>query len=169
MMIPNTIRTALTMGALSLALSGCAGEDTEAEPQGEASSETAPSESTLSEESLVMAETAWLSITADGEVFTTYLDGDGRYRDVSDGVVRFGGTWEQTADRELCFTPDDGQGTCWKHRAPGLNGTMRATASDGRAIEVKKVAYTPPAPSEEASAEGGEATDDAKDGRDTRG
>lgn len=159
MMITNTIRHAVAIGALSLALTACAAEENSSEPAGETSADTAADENTLSEESLEMAETAWLSITADGEVFTTFLDGDGRYRDVSGGTVRFGGTWEQNADRELCFTPDQGEGTCWAHRAPGLNGTMRATASDGRTIEVKKVAYTPPTPNQETATEGEEPTD----------
>ena len=165
MMIIDTIRPAPLIGALSLSLAACAAEDSATEPQDQASGDTANAETTLSAESLVMAETAWLSITAEGEVFTTYLDGDGRYRDVSGGEVRFGGTWEQNANRELCFSPDEGEGTCWAHRAPGLNGTMRATAPDGRAIEVKKVAYTPPAPTQDASVEGDEATDS----EDTRG
>lgn len=159
MMITNTLRNAFALGALSLTLAACATEDTPSPPQGEVINDTNASESTLSDESLVMAETAWLSITEDGEVYTTFLDGDGRYRDVSGGEVRFRGAWEQSADRELCFTPDKGQGTCWAHKAPGLNGTMRATASDGRLIEVKKVAYTPPAPEQEAAAEGKDAID----------
>ena len=165
MMIIDTIRPAAVIGALSLTLAACAAEDSATEAQDQASGDTAGAETTLSAESLVMAETAWLSITAEGEVFTTYLDGNGRYRDVSDGEVRFGGTWEQNANRELCFSPDQGEGTCWSHRAPGLNGTMRATAPDGRAIEVKKVAYTPPAPAQEAVAEG----EEIADGEDTRG
>lgn len=174
-MITNTIRNAFAIGALSLTLAACAGEDTATETQDDASSQNADAGSSLSEESLVMAQTAWLSITADGEVFTTFLDGDGRYRDVNGGTVRFGGTWEQNADRELCFTPDEGEGACWKHRAPGLNGTMRATTSDGRAIEVKKVAYTPPAASPQtaaedaASPEAAAGDDEVTDGEDTRG
>lgn len=154
----NTIRHTLTIGALSLILAACAAEEAASETEEEASTDTGASDNTLSEESMEMAETAWLSVTADGEVFTTYLDGDGRYRDVSGGTLRFGGTWEQTPDRELCFTPDEGEGACWEHRSPGLNGTMRATATDGRAIEVKKVSYTPPTPDQEAAVKDAEPT-----------
>jgi len=131
------------LAALSLALlPGCAAE--EASEEGEASADSASPEGELSAESLVMAETAWLSVTEEGEVFTTYLDGDGRYRDVRGGEVIYSGAWEQNQDRELCFTPNGAQSTCWAHGAPGLNGVMRAMNSAGRAIEVKKVVYTTP-------------------------
>ncbi|MEM7702731.1 MAG: hypothetical protein AAF251_12395 [Pseudomonadota bacterium] len=133
----------LVLAGLSIALlSACAAE--EAPEQSEPSADTAGEEGGLSAESLVMAETAWLSVTEEGEVFTTYLDGDGRYRDVREGEVIYGGAWEQNQDRELCFTPDSGEGTCWAHGAPGLNGVMRAMNNSGRAIEVRKVIYTTP-------------------------
>ena len=100
--------------------------------------------SELSPESLVMAETAWLSVSSAGAVYTTFLDPDGRYRDLRDGQVVYTGSWEQNAASELCFTPDTGRGTCWRHGLPGLDGVMRATDRDGRAIEVKRISYAPP-------------------------
>ena len=133
----------IVLASLSLPLvSGCAAE--EVAEISEDTQDSASPEGELSAESLVMADTAWLSITEQGEVFTTYLDGDGRYRDVRGGEVIYGGVWEQNQDRELCFTADAGESTCWAHGAPGLNGVMRATNGAGRAIEVKKVVYTAP-------------------------
>ena len=137
-------RTIAAVLALAL-LAGCAAEDTSGEGEGEASPEGAASESPLSQESLVMAETAWLSVSEAGEVFTTYLDPDGRYRDERGGQVVYSGTWEQNPNRELCFMPDSGEGACWAHSSPGLDGVMRATSGQGRAIEAKKVVYTAPA------------------------
>ena len=96
----------------------------------------------LSPESLVMAETAWLSVSEDGAVYTTFLDPDGRYRDLRDGQIVHTGSWEQNASSELCFSPDDGMGACWEHGSPGLDGVMRATNRAGRAIEVKRITYT---------------------------
>jgi len=92
-----------------------------------------------------MAETAWLSVSRDGEVFTTYVDRDGRYRDLRNGAVAFAGTWEQNADGRICFEPDAGDRACWDHGAPDKDGTMRMTHTDGRAIIVKSVNYTLPA------------------------
>ena len=100
-----------------------------------------------------MAETAWLSVSEEGAVYTTFLDPDGRYRDLRDGQIVHTGSWEQNASSELCFSPDNGAGACWKHGSPGLDGVMRATNRAGRAIEVKRITYTPQAvPSQAAEA-----------------
>ena len=98
-----------------------------------------------------MAETAWLSVSDDGVVYKTYLDPDGRYRDIRDGEVAYSGTWEQSASGELCFDPDSGAAACWAHGSPGLDGLMRATRPDGRAIELKRISYTPPKAAPEGS------------------
>jgi len=101
-----------------------------------------------------MAETAWLSVSEEGVVYTTFLDPDGRYRDIRDGQIAYQGTWEQNASSELCFSPDNAMGACWEHGAPGLDGVMRATNRAGRSIEVKRITYTPraaPAPSDAAT------------------
>lgn len=141
--------------ALALILAGCASEPSSEEEA--AAAAVAGDENALSSRSLKIAETAWLSVSADGEVFTTFLDPDGRYRDVSAGAVRFSGSWEQTEGGELCFSPDQESAKvkreCWEHGAPGLGGVMRATNAAGRAIEVKQVAYTPPPKLEERPAD----------------
>ena len=100
-----------------------------------------------------MAETAWLSVSEDGVAYTTFLDSDGRYRDLLDGDVAFTGSWEQTSGGELCFTPDDAPSTCWSHGAPGLNGVMRAKNGAGREIALKQITYMPPAATDSNGAE----------------
>ncbi len=133
---------AVPAATAALLLAACAAEEA-SESEASGAGESAEAESTLSAESLVMAQTAWLSVSADGEVFTTFLDDDGRYRDLRGGELSFAGSWQQNDQNELCFTPDQGEGECWTHRSPGLNGVMRATNRAGRAIEVKRVAYVP--------------------------
>lgn len=145
------------MGSLSaLALAGCSAQTS---PSDSATSpeDAAPSASgEPSPQNLEMAQTAWLSVSDDGVVYTTFLDADGRYRDIQGGALAFTGAWEQSAARELCFIPDEGAGTCWSHGAPGLDGIMRATNSAGRAIALKSIAYTPP-PAPEESEDGAQA------------
>ena len=145
---------AVSGGMAVLLIAGCSAGSSpeEAEPAPEPGSDSGTSE--LSAESLVMAETAWLSVSEEGVVYTTLLDPDGRYRDIRDGKIAYQGTWEQNASSELCFSPDKGMGACWEHGAPGLDGVMRATNRAGRSIEVKRITYTPrsnPAPSDAAS------------------
>lgn len=143
---PSASFPALLIAALAAAalLSGCVAEDASQSDEKAPPSQDASANSALSAESLTIAETAWLSISETGEVFTTYLDADGRYRDERGGELVYSGTWEQNADLELCYAPTKGKGDCWIHGAPGKNGVMRATNGDGRAIEVRKVAYQPP-------------------------
>ena len=138
----------ITVALAVILVAGCSAED--GSGAADAAADGAEGQSTLSAESLEVAETAWLSVSADGDVFTTYLDLDGRYRDERGGEIVYGGTWEQNASRQLCFTPDSGEGDCWSHGAPGLNGVMRAKDSEGREIAVKRVAYTAPAGASEA-------------------
>ncbi|MDJ0978246.1 MAG: hypothetical protein QNI87_06900 [Erythrobacter sp.] len=130
--------------ALALALAGCEAPDGSSDSNSAAPGEADASPDTPSQERVAMAETAWLAVGAQGEVFTTFIDPDGRYRDFVNGELRFTGAWEQNADRDLCFSPDTGDGDCWSHGGPGLDGVMRITNSAGRAIEIKRIAYTPP-------------------------
>ncbi|MEM7688662.1 MAG: hypothetical protein AAF291_06545 [Pseudomonadota bacterium] len=140
----------LALGAAAGLLAGCAAEDTSDTPNSEATADGSgeAANGALSAVSLEMAETAWLSISEEGEVFTTYLDPDGRYRDERGGTRVYSGTWEQNPDRELCFSPETGEGECWAHGAPGLDGVMRATSASGREIEVRRVTYQPADPVE---------------------
>ena len=155
MMTFNSGYSSAALGLIALMLAGCAGDKGSSEA--ETSAQTAEAQqTTLSAESLKMAETAWLSISSQGKVFTTYLDSNGRYRDLHEGKIRYAGTWEQNDNQELCFTPDNGPVACWSHQLPRLDGVMRATNAAGRAIEVRKVIYEPPAPPLPESAEAAE-------------
>lgn len=130
--------------AAPLALVACAdsggsgGGDEIAAVEGNAPAEPEPTSR------VVLTETAWLSVSEDGAVFTTFLDPDGRYRDLRNGEPAYAGDWSERPDGKLCFTPDAGQGGCWAIGAPGDGGEMRATNSDGRAITLKRITYAPP-------------------------
>lgn len=132
-------------------LSACAAEENSepASPSSDGNVTTAE----LSAQSLTMAQTAWLSVSVDGVAYTTFLDPDGRYRDVNGADIIFAGKWEQNAGGQLCFTPDNGRASCWAHGSPGLNGVMRATNEAGYSIELKRIAYTPPPIIEESEPE----------------
>lgn len=93
---------------------------------------------------IVLSQTAWLSVSEDGAVLTTFLDPNGRYRDLRNGEPAFEGDWSERPDGKLCFTPDAGLGGCWSIGAPGDNGEARATNADGRAILLKRISYAPP-------------------------
>ncbi|MEL6237610.1 MAG: hypothetical protein AAFQ90_03345 [Pseudomonadota bacterium] len=146
--------TGLVTGWGALALAACSEPvdtaDATSAPSGPASSPASATTSEpgneLSPESLEMAESGWLSVSVDGAVYSTFLDPDGRYRDVRDGAVVYTGTWVQNAARELCFTPNQGTSACWSHGAPGLDGVMQATNQAGRAIALKQITYQPPEP-----------------------
>ncbi|MEE4204850.1 MAG: hypothetical protein V2I39_01065 [Erythrobacter sp.] len=101
---------------------------------------------------LAMAETGWLTVGRDGSVFTTQFDADGTYRDYRNGEFVQSGTWRRREDGLLCFSPaeQDRLGTCWETRGLDEDGTMRALDPDGRAIELRRVSYLPPAAAEEA-------------------
>lgn len=154
---------AVSGGMAILLTTGCSAPSSpdEAEPSPDPSSSSGASE--LSAESLVMAETAWLSVSEEGVVYTTFLDPDGRYRDIRDGKIAYQGAWEQNASSELCFSPDNGSGACWEHGAPGLDGVMRATNRAGRAIELKRITYTPPVAPAPVPAPSDAATDAGSD------
>jgi len=157
---PGTLVLPMTLAiTLALALAGCSAPESTIGAQNSQPSAAPTSDSQMSEESLVMSETGWLSVSDDGEVYKTYLDPDGRYRDMRDGAIAFTGAWEQTASGELCFDPDAGTSTCWSHGSPGLDNTMRAENPVGRAIELRRIAYAPP----QQSAEGEDGAEDGGD------
>uniref|UniRef100_UPI0035C851FC hypothetical protein n=1 Tax=Qipengyuania sp. TaxID=2004515 RepID=UPI0035C851FC len=59
--------------------------------------------------------TAWRASGADGGSYTTFLDADGRYRDVKNGEPFHDGAWDRRADGSICFLPDgtEAQRRCW--------------------------------------------------------
>jgi hypothetical protein len=141
-------------GLVSLLVAGCSSQSEIETPEASPPEDEAPGQ--LSPESLAMAETAWLSVGEDGSVYTTYLDPDGKYRDTSNGEVVYAGEWDQNTQGQLCFNPDKGEGVCWAHKSPGLNGVMRAKHPDGHAIELKRIAYVPPEEPSETAEESSE-------------
>lgn len=137
--------------------SGGGGEEAPAEPQPE---EQSP-------EQVAMAGTGWLAIGADGSVYTTHFDADGTYRDYRGGEFVQQGEWQRREDGRLCFTPADEArlGACWETQGLQDDGTMRAQDADGRAIELRRVTYLPPATGEagEGDKNGGDGEEGAAD------
>lgn len=151
--------------ALTVAfLAGCS------EPQGGAGDQSAPvvapelSDTSPSEdadggngesgaEQLAIEGTAWLTIGGDGSVQTTFLDPEGRYRDLRDGVPLAEGSWLRDPDGRLCFEPDAGRGACWTFGDIGEDGEAIATDGEGKTIAIKRVAYRPPESDSEANEE----------------
>jgi len=129
-----------------LVLSGCeAGSSAPGAGAGEVQAEATGDDEDPVQKRITMAETAWLTVSKDGLVQTTFIDADGRYRDYRGGELLFSGQWRESPEDELCFSPDAGEGECWEFSSPEKDGTMRVTAQDGREVILKRVAYSPPA------------------------
>ncbi|MEE1876577.1 hypothetical protein [Altererythrobacter litoralis] len=92
---------------------------------------------------IAMANTAWRVTGEEGAIYTTFLDPDGRYRDLKNGDPWQEGTWERLADGRLCFTPEDEtrSGACWTLGKESDEGTMRVTSDAGREVELQQVTY----------------------------
>ncbi|MEM7779518.1 MAG: hypothetical protein AAF697_03890 [Pseudomonadota bacterium] len=140
------------IAAAFLLVTGCTqssdDEDTGAgDAEASASSASGTSSSTIS-----VSGTGWLTVGSDGAVQTTFFDVDGRYRDLRNGSLFAGGTWEQRGDGTICFEPDAGLGACWKPGSADENGTAIATNSESKSIAIKQVTFiaAPADESEEA-------------------
>lgn len=153
--------TATCATVLMLTLAGCAAPSVPQTGSNAGTTDEKEADAEQSARNLVMAESAWLSVSENGEVYTTFLDPDGRYRDLNAGELAFAGRWEQDADGQLCFAPDRGKAQCWEHDVPGADGTMRASNPAGRSIALKRVAYTPPAPADPVDLREGDSGADA--------
>lgn len=151
-----TMKRVAAGAIVPLALAACsAGNDQEADPAPVSESDfgAAPSDAPAPE---AFAGTAWRAIARDGARYTTYLDTDGRYRDLRNGDPWHSGSWrylEGEDNRRLCLKPDDENGLerCWE---PGrMSGeTMRAESDSGTLIELERVDYQPPADTTDAAA-----------------
>lgn len=140
-----------TFASASFALAACAPEG---ESGGESPSQSEPASEAESQDtggSLTLAESGWLVVGEDGAVYTTMLDPDGTYRDFRNGEALQTGEWEKRDSGELCFIPsEDGKaGDCWMLGDLERDNTVRATDSEGRAIELRKISYVGPGESEE--------------------
>ena len=147
-MIPLRYKPFMVTAAV-LALHGC---EAPADPATETAMEeqTAESEqqSDTPRELPDFNRSAWLTIGADGAVQTTFLDAEGRYRDLRNGTLVAGGGWEERPEGTVCFEPDTGRGECWEITATEDDGTLIATNAQDKRVQLKQVAYAPPADSE---------------------
>ena len=103
--------------------------------------------------------TAWRSKGEDGATYVTYLDDDGMYRDIRDGVPYQTGKWttSATADGEttICMQPGQpsGPGGCWTAGKLGSDGELDMDNGAGKRIALTQTDYAPPSdPSASASA-----------------
>lgn len=91
------------------------------------------------------ARSAWLTIGVDGAVQTTFFDIEGRYRDLRNGALVAEGGWEERPEGTICFDPDTGRGGCWTITATEDDSTLIATNEQDKRVELKQLAYIPPA------------------------
>ena len=142
---------------LPLALAACAPD----EESGSAttSSNEPPAETQEEEPSsdITLAESGWLVVGEDGAVYTTMLDPDGTYRDFRNGEPLQTGEWEKREAGEVWFIPsEDGKaGDCWTLGALDRDNTVRATSSEDRPVELRKISYVGPAEGDDET-DGGE-------------
>lgn len=129
-----------------LAISACA-------PEGDSGGDSSAAAETGSEPeareatgSLTLAESGWLVVGEDGAVYTTMLDPEGTYRDFRNGEPLQTGEWEKREAGELCFIPsDEGKaGDCWTLGELERDNTVRATDSEDRPVELRKISYVGP-------------------------
>lgn len=140
----------ILLAALALGLIGCEGSNpAPAQTPADAQGETAGNGEADRKERISMSETAWLTVSSEGFVHTTFIDADGSYRDYRQGTLLFTGDWRENPEGELCFSPEEGAGECWSFTRPEKDGTMRIRDGDGREIMLKRITYTPPADTEE--------------------
>lgn len=130
----------------AFALSACTPES---ESGGEATAPSEPSEAAQPEETtsdLTLAESGWLVVGEDGAVYTTMLDPDGTYRDFRNGEALQSGEWEKRQADEVCFVPSDNgkAGDCWTLGSLERDNTVRATDSEDRPVELRKISYVGP-------------------------
>lgn len=146
-----------------LALAACAPPEESGGSDSAAPAETASTETPTPSANVPLSESGWLTVGEDGAVYTTFLDAGGTYRDFRNGSPMQSGTWARREDGRLCFVPEavDRVGACWRTGKVSEDGTMRATNSQGRAIELKRVTYLAP-PAAEAETE--ETADTAEEG-----
>lgn len=98
------------------------------------------------------AETAWRVTAENGARYATYFDVEGRYRDLRNGDLWQEGDWTYSdgpSGKQLCMTPNEENGveSCWQ---PGRvdDDTMFATGPGDRRIELTRVNYQAPEPTQ---------------------
>lgn len=98
------------------------------------------------------AETAWRVTSEDGARYATFFDAGGRYRDLRNGDPWQEGEWTYSDGpngKQICLRPDGENSveTCWQ---PGSvnDDRMVATGQEDRRIELTRITYRAPDPSE---------------------
>lgn len=144
------------MGLAALvAIAGCTPADDAAAPANPASqTEPAPQESPRALQIPDSFEgTAWRVAGADGGRYVTFLDAEGRYRDLKDGEPFHTGAWDRRADGSICFLPDgaETQRRCWTPDRMTDDGRMVVVGGEeGARVELEPGDYEAPS-SEESS------------------
>ena len=154
----SLVSSAVLLSA-ALALSACAAEEDGAAdgPADVAASTEAAEEARELKE---FVGTAWRVSAEDGARYVTYLDAEGRYRDLRNGDPWQEGGWSLEAapgDEEgqvlLCFQPegDNVRERCWETGKLD-DGKLIVTSGGGRRVQLEKVAYEAPQDAETAEA-----------------
>lgn len=154
----SLFRSAVLLPA-ALALVACAAEEdgvADGPADVAASSEGADEAKNLEE----FVGTAWRVSAEDGARYVTYLDAEGRYRDLRNGDPWQEGGWALEAapgDEEgqvlLCFQPegDNVRERCWETGKLD-DGKLIVTSGGGRRVQLEKAAYEAPQDAETAEA-----------------
>lgn len=146
------MRRALAFPALLLLLVGCKEAAPVSQPQtleekvaeGAGITEGEGDQTTpLPEE---FAQTGWRVRDDEGAIYTTFLDDEGRYRDVRNGDPWQEGAWDFDEDQRLCFSPDDENGSevCWRPDRMDDPDHMIVTSQSGKRVKLERVDYSPP-------------------------
>ena len=160
--MPDTMKSLFRSAVLlsaALALAACAAEEDEAaDSPGEVGSSAEKAEEARELKEFV--GTAWRVSAEDGARYVTYLDAEGRYRDLRNGDPWQEGGWSLEAapgDEEgqvlLCFQPegDNVRERCWETGKLD-DGKLIVTSGGGRRVQLEKVAYEAPQDAETAEA-----------------
>lgn len=144
---------------LAFALPACSppeSTDTQAEEpstegeESDAASETETQSELQADLPAEFIRTAWRIVAEDGARYTTYLDEDGRYRDLRNGDPWQEGTWENDGEDRLCFLPD-AEGAvlrCWHPDRMEGRDSMIVSGENGVRIRLQRADYVPPADEE---------------------
>ena len=140
------------------AIAGCAPAQDPATDAGEEDAVQSASNDASTDETLLMADTAWLSVGSDGSVQTTFLDTGGRYRDFRNGEAADAGSWASRPDGSICFTPEGGLGDCWTSGKLEDDGSTIVTSAGGKRVAIKRITYIAPPSDDDAEDQTGESS-----------
>ena len=141
------------------------------QPTGEAAADTVSERSSEIDLPEDFAGSGWRVQDETGARYITYLDADGRFRDLRNGDPFTTGAWEVDAEERICFMPDGPDGaddedaeatsdmpgrpaqptlrqptlrTCWRPQRMASDGAMALIGPSGRRIHAMPVEYLAP-------------------------